>query len=70
MRYNNNNNKLAKEVRELHKRKIKFLFLDFAQTDYKDPSNIEGLKYGMIYLTKLRITTVIFQLSEKSNRNT
>ena len=46
---------LTKEVRELHKRKINFIFLDSAQTDYKDPSNIEELKYGTIYLTKLRI---------------
>ena len=48
---------LTKEVRELHKRKINFIFLDSAQTHYKDPSNIEELKYGTIYLTKLRTTT-------------
>ena len=51
---------INKEVRELHKRKINFIFLDSAQTDYKDPSNIEELKYGTIYLTKLGITTVIY----------
>ena len=61
---------LTKEVRELHKRKINFIFLDSAQTDYKDPSNIEELKYGTIYLTKLRITTVIYQLSKKSTKST
>ena len=58
------------EVRELHKKKINFIFLDSAQTDYKDPSNIEELKYGTIYLTKLRITTVIYQLSKNSTKST
>ena len=61
---------LTKEVRELHKRKINFIFLDSAQTAYKDPLNIEELKYGTIYLTKLRITTVIYQLSKKSTKST
>ena len=35
---------MTKEAQELHKRKINYIFLDSAQTDYKDPSNIGGVK--------------------------
>ena len=33
----------TKEVRELHKRKINFIVLYFAQTNYQDLSNIEAI---------------------------
>ena len=57
-------------VLAINKRKIDFIFLDSAHTDYKDPSNIDELKNRTIYLTKLRITTVIYQLSKKFTKST
>ena len=33
-------------------------------------TNIEELKYGTLYLTKLRVATVIYQLSKKSTKST
>ena len=68
VQFDNYFNSVLRSMRASQK-KINFIFLDSAQTDYKDPANIEELKYETIYLTKLRITRVSYQLSKKSTKS-